>query len=113
MHTLRASSDASAREALALFVYCVVREAGSLIAALGGIDAFVFSGGIGENDSATRAEVVEGCRWTGMIMDPDRNALGEGRISADTSGIPEWVIPTDEERLIARHTMEVIGSGFA
>jgi acetate kinase len=113
MRTLRASSEASAREAIALFVYRIVREAGSLIAALGGIDALVFSGGIGENDRATRAEVVEGCRWTGMIMDPERNALGEGRISADTSSVPVWVIPTDEERLIARHTMEVLNLGFA
>jgi acetate kinase len=111
MRTLRASSDPPAREAIALFVYRIVREAGSLIAALGGIDALVFSGGIGENDRATRAEVVEGCRWTGMIMDPERNALGEGRISADTSSVPVWVIPTDEERLIARHTMDVLNLG--
>jgi acetate kinase len=113
MRTLRASTEASAQEAIALFVYRIVRETGSLIAALGGIDALVFSGGIGENDPATRAEVVELCRWTGMIMDPERNALGEGLISADASGVPVWVIPADEERLIARHTMEVLNPGFA
>jgi acetate kinase len=113
MRTLRSSSDASAREAVELFAYRIIREAGSLIAALGGIDALVFSGGIGENDRATRAEVVEGCRWTGMVMDPERNALGEGRISADTSSVPVWVIPTDEERLIARRTMKVLDLGFA
>jgi acetate kinase len=113
MRTLRDSSDASAREAITLFVYRIVREAGSLIAAMGGIDALVFSGGIGENDRATRVEIVEGCRWTGMILDPERNALGEGRISADASSVPVWVIPTDEERLIARHTMEVLNLGFA
>jgi acetate kinase len=113
MRTLRASSDASAREAIELFVYRIVRETGSLIAALGGIDALVFSGGIGENDRATRAEVVEGCRWTGMILDPERNARGEGRISADISSVPVWVIPTDEERLIAYRTMNVLDLGVA
>jgi acetate kinase len=107
MRTLRASSDPAAREAIDLFVYRIIREAGSLIAALGGLDAFVFSGGIGENDAATRTEVIEGCRWMGAILDPDRNASGNGRISADTSPIPVWVIPTDEERLIAHHTMRV------
>jgi acetate kinase len=108
MRTLRASSDPAAHEAIDLFVYRIIRETGSLVAALGGIDAFVFSGGIGENDAATRLEVIEGCRWTGAILDPERNATGEGCISAHTSSIPVWVIPTDEERLIARHTMRIL-----
>ncbi len=112
MRALRTSSDPNAREAIDLFVYRIIRETGSLVAALGGIDAFVFSGGIGENDARTRAEVIEGCRWMGAILDPDRNARGEGRISADTSPIPVWVVPTDEERLIARHTMRVLESDF-
>jgi acetate kinase len=110
MRTLRASSDPAAREAIGLFVYRIIREAGSLVAALGGIDGFVFSGGIGENDAATRAAVIEGCRWMGAALDLEYNARGEGRISADTSEIPVWVIPTDEERLIARHTMQVLGA---
>lgn len=110
MRTLRASSDPAAREAIGLFVYRIIREAGSLVAALGGIDGFVFSGGIGENDAATRAAVIEGCRWMGAALDPEYNARGEGRISAETSEIPVWVIPTDEERLIARHTMHVLGA---
>jgi acetate kinase len=108
MRALRASPDPNAREAIDLFVYRIIRETGSLAAALGGIDAFVFSGGIGENDAATRTEVIEGCRWIGALLDPDRNAKGEGRISADTSLIPVWVIRTDEERLIARQTMRVL-----
>jgi acetate kinase len=111
MRTLRASSDPAAREAIDLFVHRIVRETGSLIAALGGVDAFVFSGGIGENDVATRTEVIEGCHWIGAKLDPDRNANGEGRISAETSSIPVWVIPTDEERLIARHAMRVLENG--
>ena len=113
MRTLRASTDPSARKAVDLFVYRIIREAGSMVAALGGIDAFVFSGGIGENDAATRAEVIEGCRWMGAILEPELNANGEGCISAETSTIPVWVIPTDEERLIARHTMRILGSGPA
>ena len=110
MRTLRASSDPRAREALALFVYRIVREIGSLTAALGGIDGIVFSGGIGENDAATRAEVIDGCGWAGAIIDAGRNARGEGRISADASRIPVLVIRTDEEHLIAHHTMRHLAS---
>jgi acetate kinase len=84
-----------------------------MVAALGGIDAFVFSGGIGENDAATRTEVIEGCRWMGVILEPELNAIGEGCISAPTSPIPVWVIPTDEERSIARHTVRVLRSDLA
>jgi acetate kinase len=109
MRALRASTEAAAREAIALFVYRIVRDIGSMTAALGGIDGLVFAGGIGENDPATRADVVEGCRWTGMLLDPSRNANGVGLISADESRVAVWVIPTDEERLIARHTREVLG----
>ena len=110
MRTLRASSDRSAREAIDLFVYRIVRETGSLVAALGGIDAFVFSGGIGENDAATRTEVIEGCRWMGAILDPALNAIGDGCISTAASSVSVWVIPTDEERLIARQTMRALCS---
>jgi acetate kinase len=108
MRTLRASPEPAAREAIALFVYRIIRETGSLAAALGGVDALVFSGGIGENDPATRSEVIAGCGWLGAELDPARNAAGTGCISADASRLPVWVIPTDEERLIARHTLEVL-----
>ena len=111
MRVLRASSNPDAREAIDLFVHRIIRETGSLAAALGGVDAFVFSGGIGQNDVSTRTEVIEGCSWIGAKLDPDRNAKGEGRISAETSSIPVWVISTDEERLIARHTMRVLEMG--
>lgn len=108
MRTLRASSDPRAGEAIALFVYRIVREIGSLTAALGGLDGIVFSGGIGENDAATRTEVVDGCGWVGAMLDAERNARGEGRISADASRIPVLVIRTDEERLIARQTIKLL-----
>jgi acetate kinase len=109
MRALRASSDPAAGEAIALFVYRVLRELGSLLAALGGVDALVFSGGIGEHDVKTREAVVDGLRWIGAILDPDRNARGELRISADDSAVSIWAIPTDEERLIARHTAALMG----
>ena len=109
MRTLRASPEQAAREAIDLFVYRVVREIGSLVAALGGIDALVFSAGIGEHDAATRAEVVQGCRWLGASLAPERNARGDGLISSATSRIAIWVVPTDEELLIARQTAAVLG----
>ena len=110
MRTLRASSESAAREAIALFVYRIVREIGSLTAALGGLDGIVFSGGIGENDAATRAEVIQGCAWVGATLDAARNSRGEGRISDDSSRVEVLVIPTDEEQLIARHTMRLLAS---
>jgi acetate kinase len=108
MRALRGSSDSNAREAIALFVYRIVREIGSLVAALGGVDAIVFSGGIGENDAATRSEVIAACTWMGAVLDPARNAAGHNVISAGSSRIPVWVIPTDEERMIAQHTQRLL-----
>jgi acetate kinase len=109
MQALRASSDPRAAEAIALFVYRVVREVGSLAAALGGLDGLIFTAGIGENDAPIRAEIAEGCRWLGLEIDVARNTGGKGRISADASKVSAWVIPTDEERMIARHTSAVLG----
>ena len=109
MRALRSSPDPAAKEAIALFVYRILRELGSLVAALGGLDAIVFSGGIGEHDASTRAEVVAGSHWTGAILDPERNkAVSEGLISANASRVAVWVIPTDEERLIARQTATML-----
>ncbi len=113
MRSLRASSEPMAAQAIALFVYRIVREIGSLAAALGGLDGIVFTGGIGEHDSATRAEVAAKCDWLGLRLDQARNAQGAGLISADYSGIPAWAIPTDEERMIARHTSSVLHLGPA
>jgi len=108
MRTLRASVAPEAGEAIALFVYRIVREIGSLAAALGGLDALVFTGGIGENDPATRASVMDGCAWLGLEPEPARNEAGTGRISAKGSRVSAWIVPTDEERMIARHTMDVL-----
>ncbi len=111
MRTLRASAAPEAAEAIALFVHRIIREIGSLAAALGGLDGVVFTAGIGENDPATRAEVVAGCGWLGLTLDPARNATGSGRITADESRVASWVVRTDEERMIARHTVDLLGVG--
>jgi acetate kinase len=104
MRTLRRSAAPEAREAIDLFVYRIVREVGGMAAALGGIDGLIFTAGIGEHDALTRAEVVAGCGWLGLKLDASRNAQGEGRISADGAAVSAWVVPTDEERMIARYT---------
>src|SRR5205085_8863369 len=108
MRTLRASSDPRAAEAIALFTYRIVREIGSLAAAMGGVDGLVFTGGIGANDTALRAEVSAGCGWLGLELDDARNAAGEGQISRPGSKVAAWVVPTDEERMIARHTTTLV-----
>jgi acetate kinase len=89
----------------------VVREIGSLAAALGGLDGLVFTAGVGENDPATRAEIAEGCAWLGLALDEARNRRGgEGRIDAEGSRVQAWVLPTDEEAMIARHTAAVLAA---
>lgn len=108
MRTLRASSEPGAAEAIALFAYRIVREIGSLAAALGGLDGIVFTGGIGEHDSVLRSEVSAGCRWLGAELDEASNVDGRGMVSTRESGIAIWVVPTDEERMIARHTMALL-----
>jgi acetate kinase len=108
MRALRQSKAPEAAEAIALFVYRIVREMGSLAAALGGVDGIVFSAGIGENDPQTRADVAAGCGWLGVVLDEERNRRGDTRISAEGSATSAWIIPTDEERMIARYTREVI-----
>lgn len=108
MRSLRASPAREAAEAIALFVHRIIREIGSLSAALGGLDALVFTAGIGENDPATRADVAKGCAWLGLALDRDRNAAGTGRISADASRMEAWVVPTNEELMIARHTARLL-----
>ena len=109
MRELRQSSDARAKEAIDLFIYRIVREIGSLVAALGGLDALVFTGGIGQKDKLTRREVVAGCAWLGAAIDEDANGVGQGRIDSSASSLPIWVLPTDEERVIARHTAALLG----
>ena len=111
MRTLEASDDPRARTAIALMVYRVGRELGSLAAALGGLDALVFSGGIGENSVALRAAVCRDAAWLGVELDAaanDANPRGVARISAAGSKVAVWVVPANEELMIARHTLAII-----
>ena len=110
MRTLRESNAPEAKQAIALFIYRIQREIGSLAAALGGVDGLVFTAGIGENDPATRSEVAAGCQWLGLTLDEARNRRGETRLNADGSRLSAWVLPTDEERMIARYTGRILAT---
>ncbi|MEM1312970.1 MAG: acetate/propionate family kinase [Pseudomonadota bacterium] len=102
MRTLEAADTPEARQAIDYFVFRIRRELGALAAVLGGLDAFVFCGGIGENSAMVRRRVCEGMAWLGIEMDADLNARGDGRVSADDSRVRVLVVPTDEEIVIAR-----------
>lgn len=108
MRDLLASRDPHAKQAIDLFVYRICCELGALVAAAGGLDALVFTGGIGENASAIREAVCHRSAWLGMELDSAANARGEQRISTAGSSVAVWVIPTDEERIIARHTSAIL-----
>ena len=101
---LLGSSDSRAKLALEYFVYRIALFAGMLAAAMGGIDGFVFTAGIGENAPAIREAVAQRLSWLGLELDPEANAKGDRRISRQGSRIACYVIPTDEELMIARHT---------
>jgi len=89
-------------------VYRIVRELGSLAAALGGIDALVLTGGIGENAIPIRARICTGAHWLGLDLDEQANAAGGPRISRAGSRVSAWVVRTDEELMIARHTRSML-----
>ena len=109
MRDLLASGAPRAAWAIDVFVYRVARELGSLAAALGGLDALVFTGGIGEHAAPIRTRVCRDAAWLGVTLDVAANARGGPRISADGSRASAWVIPTNEELMIARHTLRVAG----
>ncbi len=105
---LLASDAPAARRALDYFVYRIARELGSLAAALGGLDALVLTAGIGENSPEIRARICARAAWLGVRLDETANRANAHCISAATSPVSVWVIPTDEERMIAEHTLAVI-----
>jgi acetate kinase len=105
MRQLLASNAPEAAEAIELFVYRMNRELGSLVAALGGIDVLVFTAGIGEHAGPVRARLCEHAAWLGIRLDPAANLSAGPRISAPDSPVSVWVIPTNEELMIARHTL--------
>ncbi len=109
MRDLAASSDPGAREAVDLFIHRLVACAGGMIACMGGIGAIVFTGGIGEHDADVRRRVCIALSWLGLSLDDAANAAGgTGRFSRDGNQVEAWVIPTDEEAMIARHTLAVL-----
>jgi acetate kinase len=105
MRTLLASDAREAADAVDLFVYRINRELGSLVAALGGVDALVFTAGIGEHAAPVRARVCENAAWLGIRLDAAANLAGGPRISTADSPVSVWVVPTNEELMIARHTL--------
>jgi acetate kinase len=108
---LETSNDRQAALALDHFVYRVGLHAGMMAAALGGVDAFVFTAGIGENSVTIRARVAERIAWFGAVLDPAANAAHRQEISSRDSRIGLYVIPTDEELMIARHTLDLLRRG--
>jgi acetate kinase len=109
MRELLASNDAAARTAVDVFVYRARRELGSLAAALGGLDAVVFTAGIGENQPEVRRRICADAGWLGVVLDEAANARGEQRVSAPASRVAAYVLPTDEEQMIARHVAALLG----
>jgi acetate kinase len=106
---LLASTDPAARLALDYFVYRVTKEIGAMAAALGGIDGLVFTAGIGENSAEIRQRICESCAWLGIELDPAANRRKGPWISTRASNVSTWVIPTNEELMIARHTGALLG----
>jgi len=104
MRVLLQSHAASARDAIELFVFRVAREAAALAGTLGGLDGIVFTAGIGENCPEVRAAICERLAWLGVHLDEAANRRGDAKISTPESGVAVWVIPTDEEQMIAIHT---------
>lgn len=110
MRTLLASDDPHAAEAVELFAYRINRELGSLVAALGGLDALIFTGGIGEHAAPVRARVCALARWLGVKWDSAANDGDGPRISTSDSTVAVWVMATAEELMIARHTRRLLRS---
>jgi acetate kinase len=110
MRALLASADPAAREAVDVFVYRIARELGSLAAAAGGLDVLVFTGGIGEHAAEIRARVCAQAAWLGVKIDAAANAAGGPRLHAPDSAVAVWVVPADEEAVIARQARAAVDS---
>ena len=111
MRDLLRSAAPDARLAVEYFVYRAAKEIGALAAVLGGADALVFTAGIGENSDEVRQRICVASRWLGLELDPAANERGGPRISAAASRVSAWVIPTNEELMIARHSGALLGVG--
>jgi acetate kinase len=109
MRDLLASNEPAARLAVDFFIYRAAKEIGGLAAALGGLDALVFTAGIGENSAEIRRRIVEASAWLGIKLDGAANTTRGPRITTPQSSVSAWVIPTNEELMIARHTRSLLG----
>ena len=109
MRDLLGRSEPEARLAVDYFIYRVAKEIGALTAVLGGIDALVFTAGIGENSSEIRRRICQASSWLGVDLDSEANGNGKSRISTPQSKVSVWVVPTNEELMIARHTWSLLG----
>jgi len=108
MRVLQESTDPRAVAATEHFIYAMAKYAGAYAAVLGGLDAFVFTAGIGEHSAPVRAALCDKLAWLGVKLDAQANASGGPRISTLDSGVSVWVIPTDEELMIAQHTLALV-----
>ncbi|HXK23235.1 MAG TPA: acetate/propionate family kinase [Myxococcota bacterium] len=109
MRDLLGRDEPEARLAVEYFIYRAAKEIGAFAAALGGVDGLVFTAGIGENSAVIRARICEASAWLGVALDPDANARRGPRISKSESSVSAWVIPTNEELMIARHMGALLG----
>ena len=109
MRDLLGSPEPAARLAVDYFVYRAAKEIGALAAVLGGIDGLVFTAGIGENSAEVRSRICEASAWLGIDLDAEANQARGARISRTGSRVSAWVIPTNEELIIARHTAALLG----
>lgn len=113
MRRLRAMDTPEARFAIDHFCYWIIRHAGSMIAAMGGLDAIAFTGGIGENDAGLRAAVLAGLAWAGVAVDAEANAVGKPRLHESGSRVAVWTVNAQEERHIAAEALEIAARGAA
>ena len=107
VRTLLSNTKPSAKKAIDLFIYRIQRELGSLVAALEGLDSFIFTAGIGEHSPEIRARVCEKMNWLSLLIDDGANQKNELKISRNNSKISAWVIPTNEEWIVAQHTLNL------
>ncbi len=110
MRALQESDDPRAQDAIDYFLYRVAQNLGALAASLGGLDGLVFTAGIGENDAKTRARLCQDAAWLGIQIDPEANERREPKISVGDTKPSVWVIPTDEEHMIAMHTFRLVSA---
>ena len=110
MRVLQQSKDPRAVAAIEYFVYAMTKYVGAYASVLGGLDAFVFTAGIGENSPPLRDALCRKLEWLGLKLEPQANATGGPRISTPDSGVSVWVIPTNEELMIAQHTVALLGA---